>query len=69
LFNKTIIPQKGEKTEAETARVLGVNRITVWRWIRLGKFDAQKIGREVIIPKWEVELIRTKGKNVRRTHN
>ena len=47
-------------TEAQVARIFDVNRITVWRWIRAGKFDAQKIGREVLVPKWEVELIKTK---------
>ena len=45
-------------TEAQAARILDVNRITIWRWIRAGKFNAQKIGREVIIPKWEVELLK-----------
>lgn len=30
--------------------------------------DEIRIGGVVVIPKWEVELIRTKGKNVRRKH-
>jgi excisionase family DNA binding protein len=51
-------------TEAQAARILGVNRITVWRWIRAGKFDAQKIGREVIIPRWQVDLLETKPQKV-----
>lgn len=45
-------------TEAEVARIFNVNRVTVWRWIRAGKFDSQKIGHEVIIPKWQVELLK-----------
>ncbi len=47
-------------TEAEVARIFNVNRITIWRWVRAGKFDAQKVGREVLIPKWEVELYKDK---------
>ncbi len=44
-------------TEQQAAKLLGVNRITIWRWIREGKFNTQQVGREVLIPKWEVELI------------
>ena len=47
-------------TETEVARVLGVNRITIWRWIRHGRFDVQRVGGVVFIPKREVELIKTK---------
>lgn len=56
-------------TESQTAEVLGVNRLTIWRWIKKGRFNEQHVGGIVLIPKWEVELIRTKGKNVRRTRN
>jgi predicted site-specific integrase-resolvase len=52
-------------TEAEVARIFNVNRVTVWRWIRAGKFDSQKIGHEVIIPKWQVELMRIESENVK----
>jgi len=45
-------------TEKQAARMLGVNRITIWRWIKSGRFNIQHVGREVLIPKWEVELIR-----------
>lgn len=44
-------------TEKQAAKVLGVNRITIWRWIKESKFNTQQVGREVLIPKWEVELI------------
>lgn len=44
-------------TEQEAAGKLGVTRITIWRWIKNGKFDIQKIGGVVLIPKWEVDLI------------
>ena len=45
-------------TEKQVAELLGVNRITIWRWIKDGKFNIQHVGREVLIPKWEVELIK-----------
>ncbi len=45
-------------TEQEMADYLGVNRLTVWRWIRAGKIDAQSIGGVVLIPKWEAELLK-----------
>lgn len=48
-------------TEAEAARALGLNRITIWRWIKQGKLHAQSIGGVVLIPKEEIDLIlRTK---------
>lgn len=47
-------------TERQVAEALGINRITVWRWIKEGRFDIQRVGREVLIPKWEVELIKAK---------
>ena len=45
-------------TEGQTAELLGVNRITIWRWIKAGKFNIQRVGSVVFIPKWEVELIK-----------
>jgi excisionase family DNA binding protein len=51
-------------TETQTAKELGVNRITIWRWIKEGKFSIQKVGREVLIPKWEVELYKLGKMNV-----
>ena len=42
-------------TEKQVAELLRVNRITVWRWIKKGKFNVQYVGREVLIPKWEIE--------------
>ncbi len=44
-------------TEGEAAQELTVNRLTIWRWIKAGKFNIQRIGREVLIPKWEVDLL------------
>jgi len=45
-------------TASQAALRLGVARITIWRWIKEGRFNVQRIGREAFIPKWEVELIK-----------
>jgi len=47
-------------TEGQAAKELGVNRLTIWRWIKSGKFNIQRVGREVLIPKWEVDIIKFK---------
>jgi excisionase family DNA binding protein len=47
-------------TEAQAAQILKVNRITIWRRIKAGEFNAQKIGGTVIIPKYEVDLLKLK---------
>ena len=36
-------------TKSQAARLLGVNSLTIWRWIRAGKLPAEKVGREVLI--------------------
>jgi excisionase family DNA binding protein len=51
-------------TEGQASELLSVNRITIWRWIKSGKFNIQRIGREVLIPKWEVDFLLES-----RTHN
>lgn len=53
-------------TEGQTAHILGVNRLTVYRWIKSGKFDIQRVGREVLIPKWEVEFLKMNPKKRKR---
>jgi excisionase family DNA binding protein len=45
-------------TEQEAAKLLGVNPITIWRWVKAGKLDLQHVGREALIPKWEIEVLR-----------
>ena len=35
--------------KAEAARRLGVDRLTIWHWIKAGKLPAEKVGREVLI--------------------
>ena len=42
----------------EAAEVLAVSDVTLWRWIRAGKVQAHRIGREVLIEKAEVEKLR-----------
>jgi len=44
-------------TENQVTDLLGVNRITICRWIKGRRFNIQRVGREAPIPKWEVELI------------
>jgi excisionase family DNA binding protein len=39
---------------------LGVDRTTIWRWAKEGRIEIQRVGREVLIPRWEVELLRIK---------
>ena len=36
-------------TKAEAATLLNVNRLTIWRWVRDGKLQAEKVGRELLI--------------------
>jgi len=54
-------------TESQLAKALGVNRLTVCRWVKEGRFNIQRVGREVLIPKWEIELLETKPKRRKRS--
>ena len=45
-------------TKGEVVKELGVNRITIWRWIKSGRLNIQRIGNVVFISKWEIELIK-----------
>lgn len=45
-------------TETQAAGLLGVSRITIYRWIKSGRLNIQRVGNVVFIPKWEVELIK-----------
>ena len=44
-------------TSGQVAKLMNVTRVTVWRWVQSGKFNAQYIDREALIPKWEVDLL------------
>jgi hypothetical protein len=39
---------------------LGLNRITIWRWIKQSKLHAQSVGGVVFIPREEIESIQPK---------
>ena len=45
-------------TLGEAAQLLAVNPATIWRWIRLGKLDAERVGREVLLPRVAVQTMR-----------
>ena len=45
-------------TLEETAAALGVNRITVRRWIKAKRLPGENIGGVVLIPRWAVEMIK-----------
>jgi len=47
-------------TEQQVAELLNVNRVTIWRWIKSGKFNIQRVGEVVLIPKWEVDFLKVK---------
>jgi excisionase family DNA binding protein len=44
--------------ETEAAIALGVSRPTIWRWIKQGRFNVQRFGSVVFIPKDEVESVK-----------
>ena len=49
-------------TSGQVAEVLGITRVTVWRWMKEGRFNIQRVGREALIPKGEVDaLIEARG--------
>ena len=56
-------------TESQVTKVLGVSRTTIWRWIKQGRFDVQRVGGVVFIPKDEVELVKKGGKTRWQTPN
>ena len=41
----------------DAAQKLGVNKVTIWRWIKAGKLQSHRIGREVLIEKAEVDRL------------
>lgn len=48
-------------TLSEAAERLSVERHTVWRWIRAGRLEAQKVGGTVLIERAAVEALRVAG--------
>lgn len=45
-------------TKGNAAKALHISEVTLWRWIKSGKVQAYRIGREVLIEKAEVEKLR-----------
>jgi excisionase family DNA binding protein len=45
-------------TETQAAEVLGVNPKTILRWAKSGRVEAQQIGRVLLIPKWQIEILK-----------
>ena len=45
-------------TLKQTAEVLGLSSVYVWMWAKQGRIHGQKIGREVLFPKWEIDFIK-----------
>lgn len=45
-------------TTKQASEILGINRITIWRWMKQGKIETQQVGREILIPKWQIELLK-----------
>jgi excisionase family DNA binding protein len=45
-------------TYAQAAKELGIGKMTLWRWIKSGKLQTYRIGREVLIEKEAVRALR-----------
>lgn len=45
-------------TAGEAAKIVGVNYVTMWRWIRKGNLKAERLGREVLVEKQTVEALK-----------
>lgn len=52
----TIIKQKDFYTTPELAKLLGISRISVFKRVRNGSIKGQKVGRDFIIFKKDVNL-------------
>lgn len=50
--------QKSYYTYGQAAEALGIGKMTLWRWIKLGKIEGEKLGREVLFEKSEVERLK-----------
>ena len=45
----------------QVAEELGVSRMTLWRWVKLGRLPVYRIGREVLVAKHVVAEIKARG--------
>jgi len=39
---------------------LGICRMTLYRWLKAGRLTAEKINRTILIPRWQIDLERSK---------
>ena len=39
-----------------------------WRWARVGKLDIQRIGRTGLVPKWQIEILKSDREISSQTH-
>ncbi len=59
LKNKNILEKEEKKyySAPEVAKLLGISRVAIFKKIRSGQINAEKIGRNYIIPREEYEAI------------
>ncbi len=55
-----VIKEKDFYTTIELAKLLGISRISVFKRVRQGSIKAQKMGRDFIIFKKDLDLIKLK---------
>ncbi|MBN1258460.1 helix-turn-helix domain-containing protein [Candidatus Peregrinibacteria bacterium] len=48
----------------EAAKILGINRVTLFNWIKSGKIKAAKVGRNYIVHRDEVKNVGGDMKNI-----
>ena len=45
-------------TFGEAAQALGVSKMTLWRWVKAGRVQTERLGREVLIERAVVDAMR-----------
>jgi excisionase family DNA binding protein len=53
--------EKTHYSTTEAAELLGISRIAVFKWIKAGKIEAKKVGRNFVIPRSALERYFTHG--------
>lgn len=53
--------EKTHYSTTEAAELLGISRIAVFKWIKAGKIEAKKVGRNFVIPRSAIEQYFTHG--------
>lgn len=52
-------------TLADAALAADVSPVTIWRWLKAGRLQGHRIGREVLIEKAPVEALRRSAKRMK----